>query len=79
MTTEAEIHLLRQRLAELESTVTLIDKGQQKYERKQWDEDMRAALTGVFSGLTETVSMSQVVNRAFAFADECTRQRREKQ
>lgn len=72
MTTTAELHLLKARIAELESTVEIIDRGISKKERRLRDEFAMAAIQNL--GLAPKVA----AKRAYEIADAMMDARNEK-
>ena len=66
----AEMHLLQNRLKDLESAVTSIAVGLTKKEMKLRDEFAMAALTGMLSASIERPwPCKAMANNAYAFAD----------
>jgi len=64
----AELHILKERIAELESTVELIDKGQTRQEEKLRDKFAAAALTGLLA-YEEWSRPESAASYAYALAD----------
>lgn len=62
MTQLAEVHLLKQRIAELEETVQIIDRGQQKYELKLRDRLACSFAHAGYSGLDVWRKADEVMN-----------------
>lgn len=64
----AELHLLKQRIQELEETVEIIDKGRIRQEEKYRDSLIRAAMQGIlsnsntFSSIPDTETLVSIVN-----------------
>ncbi len=69
MSTQAELHLLHTRIAELESTVEIIDKGHKRQEEKLRDQFAMAALQPI--GLAPAVA----AKRAYEMADAMMKER----
>ena len=72
MSTDAELFLLKNRIAELESTVEIIDRGISRKERRLRDEFAMAAMAAL---LPDYWNEGTIARKAYEAADEMMRER----
>ena len=70
MSEQAELHLLKHRVAELEETVEIIDRGMSKKESRLRDEFAMASISGINPGkLYGDEGIQSIATQAYKLAD----------